>query len=50
MRILLFDVHFGGLILLFIGILGLYISEIFHEVKNRPLTIIKNIYENKNYE
>lgn len=41
---------FGGLILLFIGILGLYISEIFHEVKNRPLTIIKNIYENKNYE
>ena len=41
---------FGGLIILFLGILGLYISEIFLEVKNRPLTIIKNIYENKNYE
>ena len=41
---------FGGLIILFIGIMGLYISEIFLEVKNRPLTIIKNIYENKTRE
>ena len=41
---------FGGLIVLFIGIVGLYILEIFQEVKNRPLTIIKNIYQNKNYE
>jgi len=38
---------FNGLIILFIGILGLYISVIFLEVKNRPLTIIKKIYEKK---
>jgi len=41
---------FNGLIILFIGILGLYISVIFLEVKNRPLTIIKKIYEKKNSE
>lgn len=38
---------FGGLIILFIGILGIFVSEIFYEVKNRPLTIIKKIHENK---
>jgi putative glycosyltransferase len=38
---------FGGLIIIFLGIIGLYLSEIFYEVKNRPLTIIKKIYEKK---
>lgn len=38
---------FGGLIILFVGILGIFVAEIFYEVKNRPLTIIKKIHENK---
>ncbi|MED7787568.1 glycosyltransferase family 2 protein [Francisella sp. 19X1-34] len=32
---------FGGLLSTFIGILGLYISKIFTEVKNRPYTLIR---------
>jgi putative glycosyltransferase len=35
----------GGLIMLSIGIVGIYMSKIFNEVKDRPYTIIKNIYE-----
>jgi len=38
---------FGGLIIIFLGVIGLYLSEIFYEVKNRPLTIIKKIHEKK---
>lgn len=33
----------GGIILMSIGIIGAYISRIFLEVKNRPLTIIRDI-------
>lgn len=36
---------FGGLIIFFLGIIGIYLSKIFIEVKNRPFTITKNIYE-----
>lgn len=35
----------GGIIILCIGFIGLYLSKIFIEVKNRPRTIIKRIYE-----
>ncbi|MGB5919208.1 glycosyltransferase family 2 protein [Arcobacter sp.] len=35
---------FGGLIILFLGIIGIYLAKIFTEVKNRPLTIIKKIH------
>ncbi len=35
----------GGLIISFIGIVGIYISKIFSETKRRPYTIIKQIYE-----
>ena len=35
----------GGIIITFIGIVGLYLSKIFIEVKQRPYTIIKNVYE-----
>lgn len=38
---------FGGLIILFLGIIGIYLSKIFIEVKNRPYTIIKEIYSMK---
>lgn len=34
----------GGLILLMLGIFGMYLSKMFLEIKNRPLTIIKNVY------
>lgn len=39
---------FGGLIIFFLGIIGIYLAEIFIEVKNRPFTIIKKIYEENN--
>lgn len=35
----------GGLILLCIGLVGLYISRIFIETKNRPYVIVRNIYK-----
>lgn len=35
----------GGLILLSLGIIGIYISKIFIESKQRPFTIIKKIYK-----
>lgn len=36
----------GGLILLCIGLVGLYISRIFIETKNRPYVIIRNVFGN----
>lgn len=38
---------FGGLIILVLGIIGIYLSKIFIEVKNRPFTTIRNIYYDK---
>lgn len=35
----------AGIVILFIGIIGLYISKIFSEVKQRPYTIVKNIID-----
>jgi putative glycosyltransferase len=35
---------FGGIIILFLGIIGIYLANIFVEVKNRPFTIIKKIH------
>jgi putative glycosyltransferase len=35
---------FGGLIITFMGIIAIYLSKVFIETKNRPLTIIKKIY------
>lgn len=40
----------GGVMLLSIGILGVYISKIFSEVKRRPYSTIRNIYRKCNYE
>ena len=34
----------GGLIIFFIGVIGIYLSKIFTEVKQRPNTIVKDIY------
>jgi putative glycosyltransferase len=38
----------GGLILLCIGVTGLYISRIFIETKNRPYTIVKKVHNANN--
>ncbi len=35
---------FGGLNILFLGIIGMYIAGIFTETKNRPYTIIKDVF------
>lgn len=37
----------GGLIVLFIGVVGIYLSRVFIEVKKRPNTIIKEIYKHE---
>lgn len=36
---------FGGLILLVLGVIGIYLSKIFLEIKNRPLALVKKIYD-----
>lgn len=36
----------GGLIVLFIGIVGIYLSKIFAETKQRPNSIVRHIYKN----
>ncbi len=38
---------FSGLIILFLGVQGIYLSKIFSEVKQRPYTIIRNIHRNR---
>jgi putative glycosyltransferase len=35
----------GGLILLVLGVIGIYLSKIFLEIKNRPLTIVKQVFK-----
>lgn len=37
---------FSGLIIFFLGVQGIYIAKIFSEVKQRPYTIIRQIYKN----
>jgi putative glycosyltransferase len=34
----------GGLVILFLGIIGVYISKVFMETKRRPLFITRNVY------
>jgi putative glycosyltransferase len=34
----------GGLIILFLGVIGTYIAKIFIETKNRPLTIVRSVH------
>ena len=36
----------GGMIICFLGIIGIYLSRIFIETKRRPYTIVKKIYGN----
>jgi putative glycosyltransferase len=34
----------GGLVILFLGVIGIYLSKIFVETKQRPLSIVRKIY------
>nr|DAH84739.1 MAG TPA: hypothetical protein [Caudoviricetes sp.] len=36
----------GGMMISFIGVVGIYLSRIFAEVKGRPHTIVRDVYEN----
>ncbi len=36
----------GGLIISFIGIVGIYLSKMFVEIKHRPYTIVRQVYKN----
>jgi putative glycosyltransferase len=40
----------GGLAILFIGVVGLYLSKVFLETKNRPLTIVRAVYQSASAE
>lgn len=35
----------GGVLMMFMGIIGVYLAKIYIQVKGRPITIVKNIYE-----
>ena len=37
----------GGMVISFIGVVGIYLSKIFFETKQRPYTIVKHIYAQK---
>ena len=34
----------GGTIILFLGVLGLYLAKVFQEVKRRPLYIVRSVH------
>lgn len=40
----------GGLTIFCLGVIGIYLSKIFIEVKQRPYTIIREVYEHKTLE
>jgi putative glycosyltransferase len=37
----------GGLVILFIGVVGIYLSKMFSEIKHRPYTIVREVYEHQ---
>lgn len=38
---------FSGLIIFFLGIIGIYISKVFNEVKQRPYTIVREVFRSQ---
>jgi len=36
---------FGGLIIFLLGVIGIYLSKVFIEVKQRPYSIVRKIYQ-----
>ena len=41
---------FSGLITLFVGIQGIYVAKIFSEVKQRPYTIVRAVYQSAEHK
>ena len=41
---------FGGLTVFCLGLIGIYVAKIFSEVKERPYTIVREVYERKDGE
>jgi len=39
----------GGMVISFIGLIGIYLSKIFSESKQRPYTIVRHIYQKRDY-
>jgi putative glycosyltransferase len=37
----------GGMIISFIGVVGIYLSKVYSETKQRPYTIVRQVYANK---
>ena len=37
----------GGMVILFLGVIGIYLAKMFSEVKRRPYTIIRKVYEHQ---
>lgn len=37
----------GGMVISFVGILGIYLSKIYSETKHRPYTIVRQVFERK---
>jgi putative glycosyltransferase len=37
----------GGVIIFLLGLIGIYLSKVFLETKNRPITIVRKIYKNE---
>ena len=37
----------GGLTILFVGIIGIYLAKIFSEVKQRPLTLVREVHQKR---
>jgi len=40
----------GGMIISFLGLIGIYLSKVFSETKRRPLTIIREVYQRQSLE
>ena len=37
----------GGMVILFLGVIGIYLAKMFSEVKRRPYTIVRKVYEHQ---
>ena len=39
----------GGLVILFLGIIGIYLAKVFSEVKQRPYTTVREVYRGQTH-
>jgi putative glycosyltransferase len=36
----------GGMIIAFVGVIGIYLSKVYSETKQRPYTIVRSVFRN----